>query len=205
MSLKVSDEKRRIKRSTVPGQKPTIPLSSDHTDGTWIVTDIYIGEEFLNQVDDRKWVRTESGIHEIGLFPTGSTSPLFSDMVSVLSADVLTLNSIPIDVLAAPGAGLAYVIESATVQMTSVTIAYATNTQLELLTDTASIGQMVDTSILPSIVSRAGIAPIQTLSSTSNTQVITDKKVQLLVRGAGDPTAGDGDLDVWFNYRIVAI
>jgi hypothetical protein len=28
--------------------KPTIPTSNDHTDGTWLTTDIYVGEQYLD-------------------------------------------------------------------------------------------------------------------------------------------------------------
>jgi hypothetical protein len=28
--------------------KPTIPTSNDHTDGTWLVTDIYVGEQYMD-------------------------------------------------------------------------------------------------------------------------------------------------------------
>lgn len=60
------DYKRRIeKTSTVPGEKPTIPGSNDHTDGSWAVTDIYKGELFINVVDGTMFTRDDSGIIEI--------------------------------------------------------------------------------------------------------------------------------------------
>jgi len=51
-----------IKRNTVPGDVPTIPaLGSSHDDHTllpaWRTTDIYIGEFFLNEVDENVWMR----------------------------------------------------------------------------------------------------------------------------------------------------
>lgn len=51
-----------LKRSTVPGQVPTIPLTNDHTDGTWLVTDIYEGEFFLNIPDGILYTRVGSTI-----------------------------------------------------------------------------------------------------------------------------------------------
>lgn len=43
----------------------TIPSSSDHRDGTWLATDIYIGEFYMNTVNGKIYTRTSSGISEI--------------------------------------------------------------------------------------------------------------------------------------------
>lgn len=51
-----------LKISDVENAVATIPASNDHTDGTWIATDIYEGELFLNIVDDVLQTRTDSGI-----------------------------------------------------------------------------------------------------------------------------------------------
>lgn len=62
-----------LKRSSVTGATPTINTgSTDHTDGTWIATDIYPGEMFLNMADDLMWVRTSNGILPISI--SGGTS-----------------------------------------------------------------------------------------------------------------------------------
>ena len=43
----------------------TIPSSSDHRDGTWLATDIYMGEFYMNTVNGKIYTRTASGIEEI--------------------------------------------------------------------------------------------------------------------------------------------
>jgi hypothetical protein len=43
----------------------TVPSSSDHRDGTWLATDIYIGEFYMNTVNGKIYTRTASGIEEI--------------------------------------------------------------------------------------------------------------------------------------------
>lgn len=53
------------KRSTVASEIPTVPTSSDHTDGSWTATDIYKGEFFKNLVDGKIYTRFDSGIKEI--------------------------------------------------------------------------------------------------------------------------------------------
>lgn len=43
----------------------TIPASSDHTDGTWLSTDLYIGEFYMNTTNGKIYTRTTTGISEI--------------------------------------------------------------------------------------------------------------------------------------------
>ena len=43
----------------------TVPSSSDHRDGTWLATDIYMGEFYMNTVNGKIYTRTASGIEEI--------------------------------------------------------------------------------------------------------------------------------------------
>jgi hypothetical protein len=60
-----------MKRSSISGVKPTIPPSEDHTDGSWISTDIYKGEFFFNQADGIIYTRSSDGIIVIGGGYTG--------------------------------------------------------------------------------------------------------------------------------------
>jgi hypothetical protein len=43
----------------------TVPSSSDHRDGTWLATDIYMGEFYMNTVNGKIYTRTATGIEEI--------------------------------------------------------------------------------------------------------------------------------------------
>ena len=63
--MNILDARILLKRSTVANDTPTIPVSATHTDGSWINTDIYSGEAFLNTVDQRMYVRTGANIKEI--------------------------------------------------------------------------------------------------------------------------------------------
>ena len=63
--MNILDARILLKRSTVAFDTPTIPVSATHTDGSWINTDIYSGEAFLNTVDQRMYVRTGANIKEI--------------------------------------------------------------------------------------------------------------------------------------------
>lgn len=63
-------------RSTIAGQKFTVPISNDHTDDTWLNTDLYIGEIGINVSDDTIYFRSNNGIIQIntGTSSGGSTS-----------------------------------------------------------------------------------------------------------------------------------
>lgn len=50
---------------TTPGAVPTVPASNDHTDGTWLSTDIYQGEFCLNTADNIIYTRIGSVIYPI--------------------------------------------------------------------------------------------------------------------------------------------
>jgi hypothetical protein len=69
------------KYSTIPGQAPTIPLTDDHEDGTWLTTDLYVGELFLNTADGKAWFRAEDGIIQIS--GTGGSASFIGDYVNI--------------------------------------------------------------------------------------------------------------------------
>jgi hypothetical protein len=60
----MANETRRIiiKKGT---SIATIPASSNHTDGTWLTTDLYIGEFYMNTTNGKIYTRTTTGIEEI--------------------------------------------------------------------------------------------------------------------------------------------
>ena len=63
-------------RLSTSGQTFTIPVSNDHTDETWLSTDLYIGEIGINITDDKAYFRTNNGIVQLatGTSSSGSTS-----------------------------------------------------------------------------------------------------------------------------------
>ena len=77
----MANETRRIIIKKGTGA-PTIPSSSDHTDGTWLSTDIYEGELYLDTVTGLNYTRYDSTIVE--LFPT-STGLAGNEFVFVFS------------------------------------------------------------------------------------------------------------------------
>ena len=63
---RTSVERRVVKVSTIAGEVPTIPASDDHTDGSWIATDVYVGELFFNSADGIMYTRSSNGIELVG-------------------------------------------------------------------------------------------------------------------------------------------
>ena len=78
------DEFKRmvLKLSDVETEVATIPLSNDHTDGTWLPTDIYEGELFLNIIDNVLQTRTDSGIVTLN---EGGGDVSWGDIIGTLS------------------------------------------------------------------------------------------------------------------------
>ena len=189
--MATQDSRIKIKRSTVTGTVPTVPSSNDHTDGTWIATDIYKGELFFNQADGVLWSRDDSGVVCLG----GSAS------LTIASADVLTLNTKPITIVGAV-AGYAIEVISASMKIDFNSAAYATNTTLTLITSGATEAQ-ADNSIDASVARTGKFRHRYTSGApATTTQIITNADLQVSV-DSGDPTAGDSDITIHVNYRLI--
>ena len=67
MALSIQDSRILLKRSTYAAEEPTIPTSNDFTDGTWLDTDVYIGETFANTIDEKMWFRFTDSIRQIAI------------------------------------------------------------------------------------------------------------------------------------------
>jgi len=191
--MATQDSRIKLKRSTVNSTVPTVPSSSDHTDGTWIATDIYKGELFYNQADGVLWTRGDSGIECIQ-----GTAKL-----TIASADVLHLNTTPIEIVAAPGAGYAIEVISASMKMVYNSATYATNTSLELITAGATNSQ-ASTVIKNSASTIRRFADATTLASATATQLVDNAALNVTV-ASGDPTAGDSDITIYVTYRIITL
>jgi hypothetical protein len=119
------------------------------------------------------------------------------------SASVLTLNSVPLTIVPAPGVGKAIEASTCAMKMTFNSSAYATNTRLLLQTDTAVNEQV---SFNPAVLA-SSTSIFRTLSSvTSNgAENILENKDLTVIVDTGDPTAGDSDITVYVSYRIIEI
>lgn len=121
--------------------------------------------------------------------------------VTIPSAQVLTLFSAPVTAITSVNPGAFIKIIDVTAAINGVTIAYTTNTTLEIYTDSATESQVRDTDILLSTVSRNANSPrVDTVASTTNFQYLIGQDIKVRT-ATGDPLAGDGDLTLWIWYR----
>lgn len=199
--MATQDSRILIKRSTTTGVVPTVPSSNDHTDGTWLATDIYKGELFFNQADGIMFSRDDSGIVTVG---GKSDSALYSASLTIASADVLTLNSIPLTIVAAQGAGTLIEVISASASIDFNTTAYTTNTALQLsLGGDAILGQ-IGTNFLASTVSKTTSSFTGQSATAGQTQSLENSAL-VVTNSVGEPAAGDSDITVYVLYRVITV
>ena len=125
--------------------------------------------------------------------------------LSIPTASVLTLNATPLDIVAAPGAGYAIEVVAASYKLTYNSIAYATNTRLQLITDTADVAQSssVSTALAATVTQMSDINTINNPTALQ-TKIIENKSLKVQV-STGNPTAGNSDIKVYVLYRIITV
>jgi hypothetical protein len=82
MADKIEYSRMLVKRTDQTGEVPTVPPITAVTLNQFIPTDLFVGEFFLNEVDDLLWVRTSNGILPISL--SGSTGTTVPNLTQVL-------------------------------------------------------------------------------------------------------------------------
>ena len=190
-----------IKQSATPGEVPTIPASDDHTDGTWLQTDIYGGEAFLNTADNILYYRTDGGIMSVDLSTTDNKT--YSVEVDIASSDILAIHTTPITIVAADGAGRGIEVISASISENVGTDAYSSG-KLKLKCTTATIPQFTDEEILKSTVKRCvKMLQVDSAYASTDTQIVGGDAVVLTADA--NPTSGNGSFKVFVHYRFVAI
>lgn len=123
--------------------------------------------------------------------------------LSIASADVLQLNSTPLTIVSAAGAGKAIEVISASVKVNFNTAAYATNVYIMLINSGATDEQF-GAGILNASVSTIRKLQEVTTTTASDTQIIANTDLQVQVK-TGDPATGDSDIDVFVLYRIITV
>jgi hypothetical protein len=120
--------------------------------------------------------------------------------VSLSSAQILNSNTTPIQLIAAPGAGKIIVCESIIINSTFVTTPYSTNLD-GLFTlgsgSVLSISNMLDFSS-NNIKQRRG-----TMGSENPSDVVNE--ALSYTTQTGDPTAGDGTIDLYITYQVITL
>lgn len=201
--MSTQDSRIKIKRSTVAGVVPTIPASNDHTDGTWLATDIYKGELFFNQADGILYTLSNTGVVTVS---NPSCICVKEASVDVTNAQILALNTTPIELIPAQGAGTVIEVLNWVVRIYDVVTPFATNTVLAITnpSGTADLGRDIADVILKSTVDRICAISTRTSPPVGDTQMIENEAVNLTVL-TGDPTAGNGKMKVYVTYRVITL
>lgn len=114
---------------------------------------------------------------------------------SISSVALLSANSTPIELIAAPGAGKFLIIERIILLLDFATTAYATNTQLEFLVGGGSVVGPIDFFL--------DQANDKVLSLIPSTQEPDENSALTVMVNDGDPTNGDSPVKFYIKYRTV--
>ena len=125
-----------------------------------------------------------------------------SASLTIATADVLTLNSVPLTIVGAV-AGYAIEVISASATVNFNTTAYATNVNLTVGCSGAVKVQAAQI-ILSGTVSATRRLSIQAATAVTDTQLIANADLNVSV-ATGDPTAGDSDITVNVIYQLIQI
>ena len=192
--MATQDSRIKIKRSTITGTVPTVPSSNDHTDGTWVATDIYKGELFFNQADGVLWSRDDSGVVCLG----GSAS------LTVASADVLTGHTTPVAFGITAPTGYAIELTGGSVKIDYGTTPYATNMTVGIRTVGATDSQLSSPDVLNATLSCTRKMVVNANFTATDTQLINGADIEFYVP-TGNPTSGDSDITIFVQYRLIAL
>lgn len=201
--MATQDSRILIKRSTVAGVVPTVPSSNDHTDGTWLATDIYKGELYYNQADNILYTRSDAGIKVV----SGNDCVCIKEAsLTIASADVKSAHASPVAFGLSVASGKAVKIAAASGSMTYGGTPYATNGVAVIRCVGANSGQVGFTAngFLFGTVTRTVPATYITSDGTTDTFLIDGADIEFYV-DTGNPTDGNSDIVLKVLYYEIDI
>ena len=141
--------------------------------------------------------------------PFSSIKEVFGNIqaaeLSIPTASVLTGFATPLDIVAAPGAGYAIECISASQKITFNSVAYATNTTVQIINAGADTAQLeTNTAGLTATVTKIQQIANTVNSTAGQTQLIENASLQWKVK-TGNPTAGNSDIKVYVLYRTITL
>ena len=148
-----------------------------------------------------------NSIQDIVTLVVGSLTDIQNVKVSLSSAQLLALNTTPVELIPAPGLNKFIKIISATVVFNPVTTHYSTQTALPIayisssfITSAAGIlGNSNSYSILQNCNIGAGVSSDNIANYINNSVVAGNTLV------GSNPTGGDGTVDIYLSYYIITL
>jgi len=84
-----------VKYSKTAEEVPTVPLTNDHNDGTWLATDIYEAEIFINLIDRKIYTRKDDEIILLTSYGVELLAELGDvDLTGLINGNILIWNSV---------------------------------------------------------------------------------------------------------------
>ena len=124
--------------------------------------------------------------------------------LTIATADVLQLNSTPLTIVAAQGAGTVIEVISAFMKMTYNSATYATNVGLAIGCSGADEPQVISATALNASASSIRKLAVDSTFAATDTQIIENTALEVYVL-TGDPTTGDSDITVHVLYRVITL
>lgn len=169
-------------------------LASDFADNTTgLITPLLVRNFLTNLVDSNV-----NNTDDVGIFSTET---------SIVSADVLTAYTTPVELVPAPGAGKIIVPLMIMTYMDYNSAAYATNTTMRFGWDGASAGTAVLYGTQGSIINQTTDMIAWFLPTSTSVASITSavNKNFCFSVSTGDPTAGNSPLVVYCTYLVITL
>lgn len=142
---------------------------------------------------------------------TGATGPagtagnnnVLITKLTLTTAQILTLSTIPIQIVPAPGVGFALQVIDAMIRLNYNSIAYTTNPTIAISNSGSSLYQYSIPRVLGDTITKIGVGANQ-FSAIGVSQVIENTALMVSVIGV-DPLAGNSSINVYLTYGIVAL
>lgn len=125
----------------------------------------------------------------------------YSASVTLISSQILSLNTTPITVVTAPTDGTKILVLGATASLTYNSAAYDTHTQLGLITKTGTVAQFTTGGSFLAQTASTSVIFVPS-SSSASTQLVANQDLQVQVV-SGDPGSGDSSVIVSVLYTYV--
>src|SRR5690606_5187437 len=119
--------------------------------------------------------------------------------IPVSSAEILALNTTPKRLIDNPGAGNGIIVDAVIFRKTGPTTAYATNTTMRVYLGSGATPVIDDVS---DFLTESGARVQYSRSNSYGNTTVSGNHINLTVNG-GNPTDGDGDIEVDVIYMIV--
>ena len=132
-----------------------------------------------------------------GEVKAASVNGVYTKKVSLSSAQILLLNTTPIELVEAPGADKAIVVQDIIYDLDFITAAYTGNTVLEV----EYSGQSGSITTMNSVLNSA--ADITRTSQGIGTYTMFKNNAIDLTVQNGDPSTGSGTMNIYITYKII--